>query len=368
MAKATKASKETKEEQKSIKAVVTKKINSHRLGFDLEAEKKRKNLLKTATFKKQEWYPLSPAFQEAVNIPGMAKGHINLLRGHSDTGKTTALIEAMIAVQKRGDLPVIIITEMKWSWPHAIESGFEAIETVDEETGELTYSGDFIYIDRGQLNTIEDVAAFIADIEADQRKGLFPVDIAFLWDSAGSIPCELSYASNKNNAMWNAGAMSTQFGNFINQKIMTSRKDSSKYTNTLIVINKIRVETPPPGSNPKVQPKMRNKAGDAMFWDATLILTFGNVLGPGTVKLKAVKDKKQVEWARIVNVKCDKNHITKITTAGKLVITPYGFIKVKEVESYKKKHSPEWAQALGSKDIEYVEEEDLSEANDTSEE
>ena len=35
----------------------------------------------------------------------------------------------------------------------------------------------------------------------------------FLWDSIGSVPCEMSIKSNKNNNEWNAGAMSTQFGN-----------------------------------------------------------------------------------------------------------------------------------------------------------
>ena len=42
----------------------------------------------------------------------------------------------------------------------------------------------------------------------------------FLWDSIGSVPCEMSVKSNKNNNEWNAGAMSTQFGNNVNQRIV----------------------------------------------------------------------------------------------------------------------------------------------------
>ena len=38
-------------------------------------------------------------------------GHIVLLRGHSDTGKTTALIKTAVDAQKKGILPVLIITE-----------------------------------------------------------------------------------------------------------------------------------------------------------------------------------------------------------------------------------------------------------------
>ncbi len=61
------------------------------------------------------------------------------------------------------------------------------------------------------LNTIEDVAAFIADMLNEQAKGKLPFDLLFLWDSVGSVPCRLSVESNKNNNEWNAGAMSQQF-------------------------------------------------------------------------------------------------------------------------------------------------------------
>ena len=49
----------------------------------------------------------------------------------------------------------------------------------------------------------------------------------------------MSIKSNKNNNEWNAGAMSTQFGNNVNQRITLSRKESSPYTNTLVCINKV---------------------------------------------------------------------------------------------------------------------------------
>ena len=61
-----------------------------------------------------------------------------LLRGHSDTGKTTAMIEAAVSAQKRNILPVFIITEMKWSWDHARMMGMDVEEIVDEKTGEST--------------------------------------------------------------------------------------------------------------------------------------------------------------------------------------------------------------------------------------
>jgi len=143
--------------------------------FSLDKFKKNKGLANTSIkFKEQRWIPLSKAFQEITSIPGIPEGHITLLRGHSDTGKTTALLEAAVSAQKMGILPVFIITEMKWSWEHAREMGLDLQEVVDESTGEIVdYEGFFIYTDRGQMNTIEDVAAFILDLIDDKRKAIY---------------------------------------------------------------------------------------------------------------------------------------------------------------------------------------------------
>ncbi len=103
--------------------------------FNLEAFKASKYLNKGVKFKEQKWIPLSPAIQDALTIPGLPIGHIILIRGHSDSGKTTALLEAAVNGQKMGLLPVFIITEMKWSWEHAKEMGFQVEEVVDETTG-----------------------------------------------------------------------------------------------------------------------------------------------------------------------------------------------------------------------------------------
>ena len=64
-------------------------------------------------------------------------GHINMFLGHSDTGKTTAMIEAAVSAQNNGILPVFIITEMKWNWEHAQQMGLQVDEVVDKETGEI---------------------------------------------------------------------------------------------------------------------------------------------------------------------------------------------------------------------------------------
>ena len=339
--------------KRSLTEAASKEIRSK---FDLNAFKEKKGLKQNVKFKEQEWIPLSKAFQDVTSIPGIPMGHIVLLRGHSDTGKTTGLLEAAVSAQKRGILPVFIITEMKWNWEHAKQMGMEVNETVDPETGEiLNYEGNFIYVDRETINSIEDVALFILDLIDEQKKGNLPYDLLFLWDSIGSVPCEMSIKSNKNNNEWNAGAMSTQFGNNVNQRITLSRKESSPYTNTLVCINKVWTLKP---ESPMGQPKLMNKGGYAMWFDSTFVVTFGNVMSAGTSKIKAIKDGKQVEFAKRVNLQVDKNHINGVTTRGKIVMTPHGFIldNDKSLKGYKEEMKDEWKKILGGGDFIIAEE------------
>jgi hypothetical protein len=152
----------------------------------------------------------------------------------------------------------------------------------------------------------------------------------------------MSVEQGKNNPMWNAGAMATQFGNFINQKFPMSRKENYPYTNTLFVINKTGVQPP---ESPMSQPRMTNKGGNTMYWDASLVITFGNVTNSGTSKLKAVKNKKNVEFAKRTKIAIDKIHIDEgVATRSTVIVTPHGFIDDTDtaINNYKKKNSDNW--------------------------
>jgi hypothetical protein len=330
--------------RKSLTEAASKQLKT---SFSLDKFKQNKGLSSNVKYKEQRWIPFSPAMQEALSLPGCPMGHLVIVRGKSNTGKSTTAIELAVNAQKMGVLPVIIVTEMKHDWEHWKKMGFQMDDVVDEETGEVVdHEGFFIYRDRSTLNSIEDIAAFIIDLLTEQKKGNLPYDLFFMWDSVGSIPCQMSIEQGKNNPMWNAGAIATQFGNFINQQIVMSRKESSPYTNTLFVVNKVGVA---PALTPMSQPKMTNKGGDTMYYDASLCLTFGNITNAGTTKIFAQKDKKKVEFGLRTKIACDKNHINGITTTGTIISTVHGFIKdtPNELSKYKKEHSHEWVDILG---------------------
>jgi len=154
--------------------------------------------------------------------------------------------------------------------------------------------------------------------------------------------------------------MSTQFGNNLNQKILLSRKENSKFTNTLVAINKVWTMKP---ESPMGTAKLQNKGGMSMWYDATMVITFGNITNPGTSKIKAIKNGKQVEFAKRTNVQVEKNHISGVTTRGRIVMTQHGFIDddKKAIDKYKDEYKDHWFSLLGSHDFDLIEEGDLEE-------
>jgi hypothetical protein len=273
----------------------------------------KKKFSKEAEYKPDRFFDLGDAFLDATGIPGPAIGHINMYLGHSDTGKTTALVKAAVDAQKKGVLPVFIITEQKWSWDHAQLMGF------DKEGDFYLFNSDFEYI--------EQITAFINEVLDAQEKGEIPHDILFLWDSVGSVPCKMTF-EGKGGKQHNASVLSDKIGMGINQRISGSRRTDKPYTNTLIIVNQPWVELP---DNPFGQPKIKAKGGEAIWLNSTLVFLFGNQKGAGTTKIKITRNKRDVNFASRTKISIMKNHVNGIGFAdGKIMVTPHGFMKAKE--------------------------------------
>lgn len=347
-------------ERKSLAEAVDKELKSK---FSLDKFKTKKGFTNNVKFKEQKWIPFSSALQKALSIPGIPMGHITMVRGKSNTGKSTTTIETLVSAQKMGILPVIIITEMKHDWGHLRTMGFQMEDIKDKDGKVIDHEGFFIYRDRSTLGSIEDISTFIVDLLDEQAKGNLPYDLLFMWDSVGSIPCQMSVDKGSNSPLWNAGAIAAQFGNFVNQKIILSRKEDQKYTNTLLIVNKTGVA---PAEGPMARPRMTNKGGDTFFFDSSIVLTFGNVTNSGTSVIKAVKDKKDVDFALRTKISCSKNHITGIATKGTIISTIHGFIEdtPTSLTKYKQAHSHEWVDILGEGEYKTIE--DNTEWNDSS--
>jgi hypothetical protein len=273
----------------------------------------KKKFSKEAEYKPDRFLDLGDAFLDAVGLPGPAVGHINMFLGHSDTGKTTALVKAAVDAQKKGILPVFIITEQKWNWDHAVLMGF------NKEDDFYLFNSDFEYI--------EQITEFINDVLDAQEKGEIPHDILFLWDSVGSVPCKMTF-EGKGGKQHNASVLSDKIGMGINQRISGSRRTDKPYTNSLIIVNQPWVELP---DNAYGQPKIKAKGGEAIWLNSTLVFLFGNQKGAGTTKIKITRNKRDVNFASRTKISIMKNHVNGIGFAdGKIMVTPHGFMKAKE--------------------------------------
>ncbi len=284
----------------------------------------------SAEYKPQRFFDLGEVFLDATSVPGPAMGHINMFLGHSDTGKSTALIKTAIDAQKKNILPVFIITEQKWDFNHAKLMGFEVTEVVDEN-GNTKYDGDFLF--NNNFKYIEQITDYINKLLDEQEKGNVPYDLLFLCDSIGSVPCKMTY-EGKGGKQHNAAVLADKIGMGINQRISGSRKKDSKYTNTLVIINQPWVELP---DNPYSQAKIKPKGGEAVYLNSTLVFLFGSQKGSGTSKINLTKNKRKVNIGSRTKISVIKNHVNGIEFAdGRLMVTPKDFMFARTPEEEKK--------------------------------
>ena len=335
------------------------------------------NLAVSNADKPMDWLVMPKAFQEATRLTGFPIGYVSMIGGFSDTGKTTILNHVLVSAQRQGFIPVIYDTENNMDWKYLTDMGFEAtpvygeidVEHVDPETGEVTYTkenriitydGDFIYFNNnilaakyGQYDystgketknkrkeaVIEDIAASMKELLDAQDNGEIDQGFVFVWDSIGSINSYKSYKSVTNNNRFDAGSVSVAFSNILNNRIPSSRKMSSPYTNTMIAISKIWLDSM---TAPMAAPTVKYKNGNTFFYACHgLIVHVGGALTSGTKKLKAVSKGATYRYGLETKIKVVKNHLPSpynVTYEGNMICTAHGLIDKEELPQYQKEH------------------------------
>jgi len=293
------------------------------------ADYKVKNNIKEIEYKVQEWIDMSPAFKEVTKLPGIPMGHAVMNYGKSDVGKTTMLIEAGAYAQKQGILPVMILTENKFSWERASKMG-------------LVKDDCMVFDD---IDTIEDGVAEIKATLLKQASGELPFDLIFLWDSIGMTPTKAEHEAQKIDGgktamMVAAKLLRALFLRDLVPKINNTRKKRVPYTNTLLVVNHAYTAPPKP---PSTISTLMPYGGDGIYLASTLVFRQGGVLSRSS-KVKATKDKAQISFAIKSALVVDKNHITNVAAAGNILCTDHGFIldDKKVIDEYKATYRDGW--------------------------
>jgi hypothetical protein len=294
-------------------------------------------------YKPESFYNCGEAFMEASGLPGPVMGGINMFLGHSNSSKTTAMILAAADAQRKGHLPVFIITEKKWNWEHAVELGLEATKNEEDE-----WEGMFIFND--SFEYIEQATEFINEIINAQEKGDIPYNILFLWDSIGSIPCKQTF-DGAGGGMHNAKVLADKIGMGIHSRISKSKKEDYPYYNTLVVVNQPWVLLP---DNPFGQPEIKSKGGEAIWLASSLVFLFGNQKKAGISHIDATKNGRKISFAIRTKISILKNHVNGLGFKdGKIVAVHNGYISdTKEsLEKYKKEFSDYWESKMGGSEF-----------------
>lgn len=329
----------------------TKKIEKNK--FNIDDFYKSEGLGDEVAEKELKWIPLSEAFHEAVKVPGIPMGFFVSFRGFSNTGKSTAMYEAIVGAQKLGILTVFFETEGNWNWEHAKTVGVKVIEYPDEETGEIKYKPDnFILLQGTDLlkkyekydhqhskwmtkplrdePVVEDIAMYMNSFIEKQKNGEIQQDILFLWDSVGSVNCYKGAVSNTTNNQWTAGAIGTCFKSLVNYKIPATRRVGSEYTATFAVVNQIWLD-----NENKV---VKHKGGETFFYAPRLIFHYGGILTHSTEKLKATYKGEEYQFGIVTKIRCEKNQVNGIEQKGSIASTPHGYWNPDKIDEYKEKY------------------------------
>lgn len=273
------------------------------------------------------WIPMSPAFQETTHLPGIPEGHISMVFGRSDVGKTTMLVELAVSAQQNGIVPVLVITENKFSKERAATMGLDLDNCILKDG----------------IMFIEEGLDFMNEILDYQESGELPQDIVFLWDSIGSTPSRAEYLANKEGKgramMETAKLLREKIHRYIWHRITATQKQDFPYNATAFFVCGAYPQSAPGQS----QPSLVHSGGDGIYLAATLAFRMGGVMSRSS-KVTAVKDGNEVGFAIKSALVVDKNHITNVTSKGKIVCTDHGFIMddKKAIDDYKKQYKDDW--------------------------
>lgn len=323
--------------------------------------------------KEIEWIIMPSAFQEALKIPGFPMGRTSMIRGRSDTGKSTLKNCAIASAMRQGILPVIFETEGNFDFQYAKDCGmditpiYDEVEYVDEETGEvckkkeiIDWEGDYILFTNKKIcdfcgdmdysdgkrkskkrlvPVIEDIGFIMNTFLEQQENGELPMPLLFVWDSVGSIQSWKSFTSKVGNNMFDAGAISTVFKPIF-PRISTSKEVGMPYTNTFIVVNKIWTDN---ANSTGGAVAIANTGGDTFQYGIRLGVHVGGVARAGTKKLKATLKGDEYQYGNITKISVFKNQLPtphNVTYSGTMCCVHNGIISEENIDKYKKEHLP----------------------------
>lgn len=316
--------------------------------------------------KEIDWLIMPKAFQEATKLPGLPiAGRTTVIRGWTNTGKSTLKNLAIAAAMRQGILPVIFETEGNFDFQYAKDCGMDItpVYGTNPETGEeeiVDWEGDYVLFTttkmcefcgdmdyskgekvktKRKVAVIEDIGYIINTFLDEQDAGNIPMPILFVWDSIGSIQSWKSYASKTGNNQFDAGAINVTFKPIF-ARIAASKEVGAPYTNGMIAVNKIWKDNQ---NSMGGATAIANSGGEAFKYGCRLGIHVGGVATQGTKKLKATVKGTELEYGTLTKISVYKNQLPtpfNVTYSGTMCCVHNGIISEEDINDYKKKELP----------------------------
>ena len=126
---------------------------------------------------------------------------------------------------------------------------------------------------------IEDIAYIINTFLDMQENGELDRSLLFVWDSVGSISSWKSMQSKVGNPMFDAASLSASFNMILNNRIPSSRRVGSPFTNTFITVNKIWNDSM---NSMGGVPSLELKGGKSFYYAMRLLIHVGGAVKAAT--------------------------------------------------------------------------------------
>lgn len=248
-----------------------------------------------------EWIQLKPFFKKGTGGEGFACGHITLLIGEPDSGKTTLLMEGMVACQKAGGVAYLIDSENKYSMERFALMGGDPESVIVLQPTTLEEAWDMI-------------AAVLKDIKEMRENG---IDAPMLlgWDSIpASVPGSVVDSESGDSHV----AVDAK----INNKNIRRLRSLIRETKTAFVaINHFYMTIPKPFQ----QSKLIVKGGEELSFLALMIIKTEQ----GAKLTRNVKGEEQ-KIGRMTRYTIHKGHVSARTINQSVYVVDKGILESKE--------------------------------------
>lgn len=255
--------------------------------------------LATAT----DWIRMPHPWQKLTGVIGIPLGHVTVIQGKPDSGKTTVAMHAMVEGQNQKYNTVLIDTEHKFNWKRLADMGADSTNILPIE-----------------CETIEDGFQAIEDTIALYKKENPGVPTIFLWDSLGQTPTdEEMRGTSRSHTVASAAKV-------IKKNIRRLRSMLKRENAAVIFINQVYDNI-----NALFGNSTKGYGGNGAYYAAVLVLEVQRIRN----KEKQIGGVKRVVGL-VSGIKCTKNHLSDVQGAKcEMVIGPKGIEQetVKDLDS-----------------------------------